>query len=181
MQLEYETKRLSLRVCNYEQAEQVLRFLERNRTIFEPWEPLHSPYFYTTDYQTRTLDAEFKLTLQTRHVRYYLFLKDNPNEIIGTVCFSNIHHADDKSCRLGYKIAAAHQRNGYAKEALTCLIPMLHEEFGLHRIEADIMPTNEPSLRLVESLGFCYEGIARSSHEICGSWKDHARYALILS
>ena len=179
MQLTYETERLFLRICNYEQAEQVLRFLEKNRTAFEPWEPLHSPYFYTTDYQTRTLDAEFKLMLQLRHIRYYLFLKEKPQEIIGTVCFSHIRTTDDKSCRIGYKIASAYQNQGYGKEALCFLLPTIHYDLNLHRIEADIMPSNTASIHLIESLGFCYEGIARSSHEICGTWKDHARYSLI--
>lgn len=180
MQLLYETDRLYLAVCGEEQAAQILRFITENRAAFEPWEPLHSPLFYTEEYQRRTLRAEFKQTLQACHVRYYLSLKSSPEEIMGTVSFSHIHNIDDKSCKLGYKIAYSHQRQGYAREALSFLLPVFGKEQELHRIEADIMPANTASLRLIESLGFSCEGIARSSHEVRGRWEDHARYAFIL-
>ena len=49
---------------------------------------------------------------------------------------------------------------------------------GLHRIEICIRPENRASLRVVEKLGFRYEGLRRRYIHINGAWRDHFSYAL---
>jgi ribosomal-protein-alanine N-acetyltransferase len=49
---------------------------------------------------------------------------------------------------------------------------------GLHRIEICIRPENAPSLRIVEKLGFRYEGLRRRYIHINGGWRDHFTFAL---
>ena len=49
---------------------------------------------------------------------------------------------------------------------------------GLHRMEICIRPENEPSLRVVEKLGFRYEGLRRRFIHINGDWRDHFCFAL---
>ncbi|HWM33184.1 MAG TPA: GNAT family protein, partial [Pseudolysinimonas sp.] len=39
-------------------------------------------------------------------------------------------------------------------------------------------PENEPSLRVVEKLGFRYEGLRRRFIHINGDWRDHFCFAL---
>jgi ribosomal-protein-alanine N-acetyltransferase len=46
---------------------------------------------------------------------------------------------------------------------------------GLHRLEANIMPRNKASLRVVEKLGFSEEGLSRKLLLINGRWEDHVR------
>lgn len=181
MNLNYETERLQLLVCNEEYASTLLSFVTENRTFFSPWEPYHPLPFYTEGFQAQVLRAEFQAMLHNTYFRYYLFLKEDPDTIIGTVSFSGISRTDDKSCRVGYKLSKTHTGNGYAAEALHFLLPELHKSLGIHRVEADIMPQNTPSIRLIERLGFAYEGIARSSHEIGGIWSDHLRYSYIFA
>lgn len=179
MQLQYETDRLLLMVCNDEYAPALLSFMQENRDFFAPYEPFREPAFYTEAFQAQVLRAEFQAMLRHTYFRYYLFLKEDPAHIIGTVSFSNISRTDDKSCRVGYKLDKQHTGMGYATEALRFLLPELHKELHIHRVEADILLENEASLRLIERLGFSYEGVARSSHEICGVWRDHLRYSYI--
>ena len=52
------------------------------------------------------------------------------------------------------------------------------EAVGLHRVEINIRPENAASLRVVEKLGFRYEGIRERYLHIDGHWRDHATYAL---
>ena len=47
------------------------------------------------------------------------------------------------------------------------------EELGLHRIEANIMPCNLPSLGVAEKCGFVREGLSRKYLKINGVWEDH--------
>jgi ribosomal-protein-alanine N-acetyltransferase len=45
-------------------------------------------------------------------------------------------------------------------------------------MEICIRPENEPSLRVVEKLGFRYEGLRRRYIHINGDWRDHFCFAL---
>ena len=49
----------------------------------------------------------------------------------------------------------------------------------LHRMEICIRPENGPSLRVVEKLGFRYEGLRRRYIHINGDWRDHFAFGLV--
>ena len=51
---------------------------------------------------------------------------------------------------------------------------------GLHRMEICIRPENAPSLRVVEKLGFRYEGLRRRYIHINGDWRDHFCFGLVV-
>ena len=55
----------------------------------------------------------------------------------------------------------------------------LFKELKLHRIEANIMPHNKPSLELAKRLGFEYEGLAKKYLKINGKWEDHVHMTII--
>jgi ribosomal-protein-alanine N-acetyltransferase len=51
-------------------------------------------------------------------------------------------------------------------------------QVGLHRVEIDVRPENTASLRVIEKLGFRYEGIKQRYIHINGDWRDHYIFAL---
>lgn len=59
----------------------------------------------------------------------------------------------DSSANIAYAVYPAYQRMGYAREALTALLGRLRIDYQVKRIRAEIDTRNEPSYRLVESLG----------------------------
>ena len=179
MKFIYETDRLILRLLGEEEAPAVLQFYRKNRAVFEPYEAIHPEQFYTESYQRTLLNCELSLTLKHSLIRFYVFRKENPDEIIGTVCFRNIDRSTYYSCEVGYRFSPAYWHKGYAREALAFGIQLMFEEFHLHRIEAAVMPGNTASIRLLESLGFQQEGVAREYALIQGKWEDHIRFALI--
>lgn len=180
MQFQYTTDRLVLQVANESMAPLVLDYITRNREDFARWDRLYGAEYYTLDYQQRVLAAEQKLFLRSSGVRYYMFLKDEPDYIIGNISFSYLLEDDGHRCSIGYRTDSAHRRRGYAFEAASYLIPLIRESYGTKRIEADILMENTASLRLIEKLGFEYEGIARKAHSVAGVERDHLRYSLIL-
>lgn len=101
--------------------------------------------------------------------------------MIGDLAFSNIVRGSFQSCHLGYKLDQAENGQGYMTEALTCAIRFAFEELHLHRIEANIIPRNLPSIRLVQRLGFVDEGLSRKYLKIQGVWEDHRHFALLNS
>lgn len=179
MDMTYETERLILRILHAEDADKVLQFYLDNKEIFEKYEPKRPANFYTTAYQRATLMCEYNLAVKLSLVRFYVFEKSQPDTIIGTVCFRNITRSIYQSCEVGYKLGEVYWHKGYAREALCMGIAVMFGEQKLHRIVANVMPDNAPSIRLLESLGFLPEGRAHAFAFIQGHWCDHLRFSLI--
>ena len=175
----YTTKRLLLRIVDQTYTEQVLSFYVMNKHSLEPWEPTRPANFYTMNYQASLLTAERNLASRHQAVRYFLFEKEKPDHIIGTVNFFQVTRFPEHCCKLGYKLAANACHKGYAYEAISYLLPLVFQSYQLNRIEADIMPTNYPSIQLIERLNFTKEGLTRKYCEIQGKLQDHLRYSLL--
>lgn len=80
---------------------------------------------------------------------------------------------------LGYTLAPDHQGNGYAVEAAGALVDAVFARTEVHRVVASLDPENHASMRVLEQLGFRYEGTARSAEPIRGEWVDDMRFALL--
>ena len=65
------------------------------------------------------------------------------------------------------------------KEAVSIILGFAFETIGLHRVEAACLPSNEASRRLLQSVGFRQEGLARAYLRIAGAWRDHLLFALL--
>lgn len=175
----FETNRLILKVLDKRDADKVLSFYLDNQSNLESWEPQKDSSFFTLQYQKACLTAESNLMSEGKLLRYWIFKKNHPDKIIGSICFQNILRDPYRSCSVGYKLDLQHQHQGYATESLIQCINIAFEEYHLHRIEAFILENNEPSLRLIKRLNFRYEGLSYSYARIGGIWADHRRYVLI--
>jgi len=177
--MEYQTERLILKILTPDYSEEVCRFVSKNRAVFEPYEPFTSPNYYTNQYQYTLLSCELQLALQAKTIRYYVFLKEQPQTIIGTVCLHDIATAHHSSCELGYKFDVDYQHKGYAKEAVAMAVSVAFAALGLHRVYARVMPENTASIRLLKGLFFEEEGLERECICIQGKWQDHLRFSLL--
>ncbi|MGN0414117.1 MAG: GNAT family N-acetyltransferase [Agathobacter sp.] len=179
MYTEYLTERLVLRVIKPEQAPQVLDFYLRDKELFEKYEIDRLPDFYTTKFQKQVLAFETKMMKQGSLYRFYIYQKENREQIIGTISVHHVSCGYFSSCEIGYKFSSAFHHRGYATEAMKKVTGLVFEELGLHRIVAWVQPDNEPSIRLLERTGFQREGICRDYLKLHGQWTDHAQYSLL--
>ncbi|MCH7887943.1 MAG: GNAT family N-acetyltransferase [Proteobacteria bacterium] len=151
-----------------------------SRVFLEPWEPS-----WPEDPFSR---AVFRGLLR-RHAResrdgtgYSFFIfRRTEDSLLGGVTLSNLRRGIAMSCSLGYWIGASHARQGLMTEALRSLLPLVFDEFGLHRLEAACLPTNVASRRLLGKLGFREEGYACDYLRINAHWHDHVLFALLAS
>jgi ribosomal-protein-alanine N-acetyltransferase len=80
---------------------------------------------------------------------------------------------------LGYAIDAQRQGQGLMHEALIAAIVHAFDVLRLHRIQANYVPDNVRSGRLLQRLGFRKEGLAANYLYINGAWRDHVLTALL--
>ncbi len=64
------------------------------------------------------------------------------------------------------------------KQALALVISEAFGQLALHRLEANVQPSNVASSALIKSLGFRLEGHSERYLKIASEWRDHDRYAI---
>ena len=175
----YETDRLYLKVLGRYDARMVLDFYSRNAKEFALYEPLKEEDAKNLNYHAMMLDYELQYFQKDTLLRLYIFEKENPFQIIGTLSFRNISQSFYKSAFLGYKMDKDFRRKGYMKEAITKGMEIMDEELHLHRVEAIVLPSNEASIHLLEGLDFQREGLIRDKVFLNGKWEDHYLYSHI--
>ncbi|QLK24852.1 GNAT family N-acetyltransferase [Natrinema zhouii] len=91
-------------------------------------------------------------------------------------------HSFDREARnaeLGYWIAPEHHERGYGTDAAERVVRYAFDQLGLHRIAARVFEFNEPSRRLLESVGFTQEGVHRDVEFVDGEYHDVYWYGLL--
>lgn len=177
--IQYETERLLLKVLDESYADKVLDYYKRNRDFLGEWEPIRDASFYEAEYHRNQLQIDSSCIKDGNALRLWLFKKEEPDKIIGAFAFNNIVRGAFLSCHLGYKLDKDELNKGYISEAIKKGIEIIFDEYKLHRIEANIMPKNKASLRVVEKLGFYNEGLAYKYLKIHGKWEDHIHMVLL--
>lgn len=174
-----ETKRLLLRPARLADARLCAEFYRRNARFLSEFEPVRDEEFYTRESQQIILLEEIEATKEKEAAPFYIFLKDRPDLLIGKLSLNNMVWGGFCSCYMGGKMDEAYINRGYMTEAVEAVVKYGFETLGLHRIEANVMPRNACSLRVLEKCGFVNEGVSRRYLRINGVWEDHVHMVLL--
>lgn len=79
---------------------------------------------------------------------------------------------------IGYILAAAHWRKGFAREAMNAILPEVWRVTDHPHLIADADPLNVASTGFLESLGFHETHRAENTFCINGVWSDSVYYRL---
>jgi [ribosomal protein S5]-alanine N-acetyltransferase len=172
-----ETERLVLRLAEERDVEEIVRYFRANREFLRPYDPLRPESFFQPSFWVAQVRQNLVDNRLDRAVRFFLFAEGE--EIVGTANFTQIQRGVSHSCTLGYGLAEEHQGGGMMREALEAALPYMFDVRGLHRIEANYMPHNVRSGRLLKRLGFGVHGYARDYLLISGEWQDHVLTSLV--
>jgi [ribosomal protein S5]-alanine N-acetyltransferase len=96
----------------------------------------------------------------------------------GQLTVSNIVWGSARMASIGYWVDSSVAGRGVMPTSVALAVDHCFFTVGLHRIEVNIRPENNASLRVVEKLGFRYEGLRERMLHIDGRWCDHRSFAL---
>ncbi len=171
--------RIIIRMATNEDIPKILNYFINNKTYLTPYYPSWQDGFFTEEYWKLQIEVNYHEFANDRSLRLFIFPKTNPNQIIGTLNFSNIVRGAAHYCNVGYSLAQKEQGKGYMIEAMQGAIEYMFTQFKMHRIMANYMPHNQRSGNLLRRLGFIVEGYARDYLMINGKWEDHILTSII--
>ncbi len=176
--LALDTDNLRLAVLRKSEAARIAEYLQNNRDFHKQFSQTHTDDYFTVSTQKKYLAYDCNSFLEGSLVPLWITLKDD-NKIIGRVSFFNFAYGGMMSCACGYHLDKEHTGKGYMTEALKSAMAFVFDEYKMHRIEAFIVPENEPSLNLVKRVGFHYEGKRISYMHINGRYRDHEAFYML--
>ncbi|NQU36716.1 MAG: GNAT family N-acetyltransferase [Actinobacteria bacterium] len=97
--------------------------------------------------------------------------------VVGQLTVGGIAYGSLRSAHIGYWVDRNHAGRGIVPTAVALGADYCFYTLGLHRLEINLRPENAASRRVVEKLGFRYEGIRENFLHINGQWRDHLAYA----
>jgi RimJ/RimL family protein N-acetyltransferase len=142
----------------------VMRYMNRG-----PWESIQIGH--------DMIARDAKALAAGEHLRLGIELRDG-GDLVG-MCNLFDFHWQCRRCEIGYSLARTGWGRGYMHEALTALIAYGFGALELHRIEADVDPRNEASVRSLLRLGFRQEGLLRQRWIVEGEVSDSALFGLL--
>lgn len=151
---------------------------EKSRAFLTPWEPIW-PHDDLTRASFRYRVRRHAEELARDEAFSFFIFREEDDALIGGLSFGHVRRGVSHSATLGYWMGEPFAGRGYMTRAVRAACAYAFERQGLHRIEAACLPTNEPSRRLLERVGFKQEGYARSYLNINNQWRDHLLFAML--
>lgn len=99
-------------------------------------------------------------------------------ELVGSCTLAEIDR-DNRRAEIGFALARRFQGCGLMLQALRLLLDFAFVQMHLHRIEADVDPRNQASLKLLNKLGFLHEGVLRDRWLEPDGFQDSVMLALL--
>lgn len=165
---------VELRQLKKSDARKLQALLVKDRAWLSPWEATTPGIRYPVDAR----DLVRNLLYQQRKGTGLAFIIEVDGALAGQINVANILYGSVSSATVGYWIGQDFAGRGAMPIAVALTVDYLFDELGLHRVEIDIRPENEASLRVVEKLKLRKEGLKERFIHIDGQWRDHRVFAI---
>ncbi|REF35768.1 GNAT family N-acetyltransferase [Thermasporomyces composti] len=157
----------------------------RNRDWLQPWEPTPPPGCEPRPRSFGAMLRDLRAQARAGQCLPFAITYTEPDEehggterFVGQLTVSGITFGSARWGHIGYWIDRAYAGRGITPTAVALATDYCFDVLRLHRIEINIRPENAPSLRVVEKLGFRFEGRRPRYLHIDGDWRDHLTFAL---
>jgi ribosomal-protein-serine acetyltransferase len=176
--LPVETPRLLLLPIEISDGDELWEAVEGSRWHLERWLPW-VPFNSTREASMRYAEACVADWDSGRAVRFAIRDRSS-RELLGVVGLDSCVHLH-RSCELGYWLRRDATGKGLMTEAANASAQFAFSRMAMHRIRCAAATDNFPSLRVIQRLGFRFEGIARQAELVQSRWLDHAVFAKLSS
>ena len=167
--------RIAIRLVKQRDARVLQSELMSNRAWLRPWEATSPDGPVSFDMRAGVR----RLLQQYRDGGGVPFVMELDGQIAGQLNVWGISRGSLSSATIGYWVSERFAGHGITPTAVALATDFCFTELRLHRMEICIRPENKASLRVVEKLGFRYEGLRRRFIHIAGDWRDHYAFALV--
>lgn len=113
-----------------------------------------------------------------RRPRNWVVLLKSINKAIGD-CGFNLYRPDNLRGEINYAIDPDYWDQGFASEAVQCLLGFAFKSLNLNRIQAICHPTNKRSESVIQKAGMKYEGLLREYIQFEGKSLDMKIYSIL--
>lgn len=167
---------ITVRPIRVRDARVLERELMDNRSWLRQWEAT-SPYG-PASFDTR---ASIRSLLSSARAGHGLpFIMEHDGQLAGQLNVSSVSYGSLSSATIGYWVSERFAGKGVTPTSVAMVTDYCFFQLGMHRMEICIRPENAPSLRVVQKLGFRYEGLRRRYIHIDGDWRDHFCFSLVV-
>lgn len=166
-----------IRTPEFEDYEAWAELRKTSRSHLTRWEPDWRDEEMTPKAFRARLRAYRREMRRGAGLPFFIFRRED-NCMVGGVTLTNIRFGPSRSASIGYWIGEPFVRRGYARAAINAVLIYAFTDLQLNRVEAACQPDNISSRRLLETIGFVNEGIARDYLFINGAWRDHLLFAI---
>lgn len=164
-----------LRPLDIDDAEAVYRL----RSQVEVMKFIHRPMTSSVE-EARELILGNLLSMELGEALVWAICRPSDGELIGLVGFWRLqlqHHKGE----VGYLLDPIFKGRGYTSEAVQLVLEHVFLTLGWNKVEADILPQNHASKRVVEKAGFKQELLLRNHEFWEGKFYDQVWYGLTRS
>lgn len=166
---------ISIRLVRQRDARTLQSELLSNRSWLRPWEATSPDGPVSFDMRLGVR----RLLQQYRDGGGVPLVMEYNGEIAGQLNVWGMARGSLSSATIGYWVSQRFAGKGITPTSVALATDLCFRELHLHRMEICIRPENVASLRVVEKLGFRYEGLRRRYIHIDGDWRDHYCFALV--
>ena len=174
MELGHSHGPVGIRLIRARDAKTLQQELLGNRRWLRPWEATIPGGAVSFDMRVNIR----RLLQQYREGQNVPFVMEYEGEVAGQLNIWGIARGSLASAMIGYWVSERFAGRGITPTAVALATDIAFTEMGLHRMEISLRPENAASLRVVQKLGFRYEGLRRRYIHIDGDWRDHLCFAL---
>lgn len=116
--------------------------------------------------------------IQSDDTTIRLAVQNREGQLVG---YSGFWQIDWRDRRAEHALVVSKEFQGrkYGQEIIMTCARYAFEEMGLHRLEATVLETNQPSLKVYRSCGFKDEGALRDHALRGGQWVDRTLLSLL--
>jgi len=162
--------RVYLRTPGLGDRKEFIVLMRTSRAFHSPWATAPTDDERFAAYLADARRADFEAMLLCR---------GEDDAIVGFFNLSQIIRRGFQSAYLGYAVGQPFAGQGYMRDGLALVLRHAFSTLRLHRVEANIQPTNTSSLALARGAGFRREGFSPRYLKIGGRWRDHERWAIL--